>query len=120
VCRSKHVEQLRNTGIINSTTRSHLVGYFCKIYELYICRTLRQNLLFLNQKSLSWKEDVRIIFAWACYVTECMASKPLIFPIACLDVSLLVCRYLVVRHLPFISTTNRIKIIPSWTNFSVS
>jgi hypothetical protein len=28
VCRSKHVEQLRNIGIINSTTRSHLVGYF--------------------------------------------------------------------------------------------
>ena len=33
MCRSKHVEQLRNTGIINSTTRSHLVGYF---YEIYI------------------------------------------------------------------------------------
>jgi hypothetical protein len=32
VCRSKHVEQLRNIGIINSTTRSHLVGYFYKIY----------------------------------------------------------------------------------------
>ena len=26
------VEQLRNIGIINSTTRSHLVGYFYKIY----------------------------------------------------------------------------------------
>jgi len=32
VCRSKHVEQLRNIGIINSTTRSHLVGYFYSIY----------------------------------------------------------------------------------------
>jgi len=32
VCRSKHVEQLRNIGIINSTTRSRLVGYFYKIY----------------------------------------------------------------------------------------
>jgi hypothetical protein len=31
VCRSKHVEQLRNIGIINSTTRSHLVGYFYTI-----------------------------------------------------------------------------------------
>ena len=31
-CSSKHVEHLRNTGIINSTTRSHLVGYFYKIY----------------------------------------------------------------------------------------
>ena len=33
MCRSKHVEQLRNIGIINSTTRSHLVGHF--LYELY-------------------------------------------------------------------------------------
>jgi len=28
----KHVEQLRIIGIINSTTRSHLVGSFYKIY----------------------------------------------------------------------------------------
>jgi hypothetical protein len=32
VCPSKHVEKLRNIGIINSTTRSHLVDYFYKIY----------------------------------------------------------------------------------------
>jgi len=32
MCRSKRVEQLRNIGIINSTTRSHLVGYFYTIY----------------------------------------------------------------------------------------
>jgi len=31
VCRSKHVEQLRNIGIINYTTWLHLVGYFYKI-----------------------------------------------------------------------------------------
>ena len=31
MCRSKHVEQLRNTGIINSTARLHLVGSFYKI-----------------------------------------------------------------------------------------
>jgi len=31
VCRSKHVQQLRNIGIINSTTGSHLVGYFYMI-----------------------------------------------------------------------------------------
>jgi len=30
---SKHVERLRNNGIINSTTRLHLVGSF---YEIYI------------------------------------------------------------------------------------
>ena len=33
VCRPKHVEQLRNIGVINSTTRLHLVGSF---YEIYI------------------------------------------------------------------------------------
>jgi len=32
VCRPKHVEQLRNIGIINSTTRTNLVGYFYIIY----------------------------------------------------------------------------------------
>jgi hypothetical protein len=32
VCRPKHVEQLRNIKIINSTTRLHLVGSSCEIY----------------------------------------------------------------------------------------
>jgi hypothetical protein len=32
VCRPKHVEQLRNFGIINSTTRLHLLLSFCEIY----------------------------------------------------------------------------------------
>ena len=36
MCRSKHVEQLRNIGIINSTTRSHLFGYFYKISQLVV------------------------------------------------------------------------------------
>ena len=31
MCRSKHVQQLRNIGIINSAIRSHLVGYFYMI-----------------------------------------------------------------------------------------
>ena len=31
MCRSKHVEESRNIGIINSTTRSHLVVYFYTI-----------------------------------------------------------------------------------------
>jgi len=39
VCRSKHVEQLRNNGIINSTTRSHLVGYFYTIYMSFLYET---------------------------------------------------------------------------------
>jgi len=33
VCHPKHVEQLRNIGIINSTTHLHLVNSF---YEIYI------------------------------------------------------------------------------------
>ena len=37
VCRSKHVEQLRNIGIINSTTRSHLFGHFYTIYRKFSC-----------------------------------------------------------------------------------
>ena len=32
MCHPKHVEQLRNIGIVNSTTRLHLVGSFYKIY----------------------------------------------------------------------------------------
>ena len=37
MCRSKHVEQLRNIGIINSTTLSHLVAYFYKIHNVEVC-----------------------------------------------------------------------------------
>jgi len=32
---AKHVEKLRNIGIINSTTQPHLVGSFFEIYEIY-------------------------------------------------------------------------------------
>jgi len=45
VCRSKHVEQLRNIGIMNSNTRSHLVGYFYTI-----CNTMHGS---MNIKPLS-------------------------------------------------------------------
>jgi hypothetical protein len=42
-CRPKHVEQLENTGIINSTTRLHFVGPFCDIS--HSTRTLACSLL---------------------------------------------------------------------------
>jgi hypothetical protein len=42
VCRPKHVEQLRNIGIINSTTRLHLVGSY---YE--ICITMHGSMNFM-------------------------------------------------------------------------
>jgi hypothetical protein len=35
VCRPKHVGQLRNIGIINSTIRLHLVGSFCENYSAF-------------------------------------------------------------------------------------
>ena len=36
MCRPKQVEQLRNTGIINSTTRLHLVGSFYENFPISI------------------------------------------------------------------------------------
>ena len=35
MCRPKHVEQLRNIGIINYTTWLHLVGSFYEIFVKY-------------------------------------------------------------------------------------
>ena len=51
MCRPKHVEQLRNTGIINSSTWSHLVGFFYEINGGY---------LFLHNTTATW-EDGRLI-----------------------------------------------------------
>jgi len=36
VCGPKHVEKLRNIGIINSTTRLHLVGSFYEVRKICI------------------------------------------------------------------------------------
>jgi hypothetical protein len=48
VCRPKPVEQLRNIGIINSTTRLHLVGYFYeirdKLAEIFSYSTYRKSI----------------------------------------------------------------------------
>ena len=59
MCRPKHVELLRNTGIINSTTQSHLFGSFDEIYvnqvsELYKFVThpmIYASFVFVNSKS---------------------------------------------------------------------
>jgi hypothetical protein len=59
VCRPKHVEQLRNIGIINSTTRSHLVGSFynrnrhCLLWKANKSTTNceRNNILFMYGSS---------------------------------------------------------------------
>jgi len=61
VCRPKHVEQLRNIGIINSITRLHLVGSF---YEIYITMHGSMNIRFtlgvFNEDSdKSYAEHIR-------------------------------------------------------------
>jgi len=45
MCRPKHVEQLRNIGIINSTTQLHLVGSF---YEIYITMHGSMNIKYIK------------------------------------------------------------------------
>jgi len=47
VCRSKHVEQLKNIEIINSTTRSHLDGYF---YTIYVTMHGSMNIKFTQSR----------------------------------------------------------------------
>ena len=62
MCRPKYVEQLRNIGIINSTTRFHLVGSFYEIWInnlqvlllLFLLLLLLLPLLLLPQQSYTW------------------------------------------------------------------
>ena len=58
VCRPKHVEQLRNTGIINSATRLHLVGSF---YEIYITMHGSMNIMTCFACTQSKKCQVSIL-----------------------------------------------------------
>jgi hypothetical protein len=61
VCRLKHVEQLRNIGIINSTTRLRLVGSF---YEICITMHGSMDIKFTDWGTLlistSRVHDVRL------------------------------------------------------------
>jgi len=51
----KHVEQLRNIGIINSNTWSHLTGYFYMTVELILLQFLYviRNLAGKNNSSIA-------------------------------------------------------------------
>jgi len=60
VCRSKHVEQLRNIGIINSTTQSHLVGYFYKIY------IMMHGSMNIKLQVISRIGSQRTVYSWTC------------------------------------------------------
>jgi hypothetical protein len=61
VYRSKHVEQLRNIGRINSTTRSHLVCYF---YTIYIMMDGSMNIKFPKSNFLNQKAFDRTAFSF--------------------------------------------------------
>ena len=66
MCRPKHVEKLRNIGIINYTTRLHLVGSF---YEFYIRVFITSLTIILEIFSridwLIFLFDMQSIFLWA-------------------------------------------------------
>ena len=71
MCRPKHVEQLRNIGIINFPTRSHLVGSF---YEIYIINVLQFTLNVRKFKANSeFVCEDRLFFVASVYL---MAEQP--------------------------------------------
>jgi len=74
MCRSKHVEQLTNVGIINSNTQLHIIGYFYTG-----CPTRNQTRHFFNNSNTN--EDTATKFGQE-YVRcvrneeECVCSAP--------------------------------------------
>ena len=73
MCRPKHVEQLRNTGIINSTTRLHLAGSFYEIYITMHGSKTRQD---------RWIQQTELVFTLAKN-----ATKPNSFEIISLQIT---------------------------------
>jgi len=55
---AKHVEQLRNIGIINSTTRPHLVGSF---FEIYITMHRSMNIKVVDVNYISLSGEVQFL-----------------------------------------------------------
>ena len=69
MCRPKHVEQLRNIGIINSTTRLHLVGSFYEIDGRWYVEVVRLSTLHCSVVDISVYRSVRFAqFLRRCYV----------------------------------------------------
>ena len=84
VWRPKHVEQLRNIGIINSATRSHLVGSFCEIYI-----TMHGS---MNIKCLKYfPREPHIGLAWYRRCLRTYAYKDFNFVKSATDISYLIC-----------------------------
>jgi hypothetical protein len=71
VFRPKHVEQLRNIGITNSTTRLHLVGSFYEIYINQIWREYRK----LGGSKGAIKEQEITFFSWDRKGKSSIANK---------------------------------------------
>jgi len=67
MCRPKHVEQLRNIGIINSTTRLHLIGSLYGICLWCIFLSNGKQKLLLNTNYVMSTSD-------ACFLI--LMSKP--------------------------------------------
>jgi hypothetical protein len=66
VCRPKHVEQIKNIGIINSTTRLHLFGSFYEFFYPYLYYGSYGNMW--NFSRIDWLIflfDRQSIFLWA-------------------------------------------------------
>jgi hypothetical protein len=63
VCRLKHVEELRNIGIINSTTQLHLVGSFCGFESIGFSKyTVKRVASYIARKHLKlWQHKVRAV-----------------------------------------------------------
>jgi hypothetical protein len=76
VCCPKHVEQLRNSGIINSVTRLHLVGSFYEMYIsmhgsmnimcMYVCMYVVSNL----NRHMEAKHDI-LFLSLVLHISDC-------------------------------------------------
>ena len=73
MCSPKHVRQLRKIGIINSTTRLHLVDSF---YEVYITMHGSMNIKFMYHKTSHF-----IVFISRClrFTSFCASQREPIF-----------------------------------------
>ena len=81
---SKHFEQLRNTGIINSATRSHLVGYFytiCIMLDVSMnnINTTRSLFHIVRQQGNLWHFFKTSCIISVLYSTKCHLFHNFIF-----------------------------------------
>jgi hypothetical protein len=85
-CRSKHVEQLRNIGILKSTIRLHLVGSF---YEIYIAMHGSMNdpkdhccVHSISPKNPPWRRFWLRFLNILFFIMLCLSWRTISFPLA--------------------------------------